>query len=66
MEDTTRLATLEQDINTYVTDMKAKFITGNTSFGEWDSYKDTLNKMGFDELMQIYQRGLDDYNSKVK
>lgn len=66
MEDTTRLITLEEDINTYVDTMAAKFVSGNSSFDEWEEYVATLEKMNLKELLEIYQRGLDDYVEKSK
>ena len=64
-EDATKLTTLETDIKTYVDDMTAKFVAGTESFDGWDDYIATLERMGLDELMGIYQSGLDDYNSKL-
>lgn len=51
-------------METYITDMRAKFITGDANFEEdWDNYVQTLNRMGLEELMTIYQSGLDTYNA---
>ena len=59
-----RLSVLENDVETYITDMRAKFITGDANFEEdWDNYVQTLNRMGLEELMTIYQSGLDTYNA---
>jgi len=59
-----RLTVLENDIITYVTDMRAKFITGDASLdNDWDMYVNTLNRMGLAELVSIYQSGLDAYNA---
>lgn len=63
-EDTQRLAVVSQDINTYVEDMRAKFITGNTSFDAWETYVNTITNMGLAEYTEIMQRGLDNYLSK--
>lgn len=63
-EDSQRLTVVSQDITTYVTDMRAKFITGNTSFDKWDEYVNTVKSMGLEEFTAIIQRGLDSYNSK--
>lgn len=62
--DSNRLSVLNQDIGTYVTDMRSQFITGNASFDAWDTYVTTLENMGLQELIEITQRGLDDYNSR--
>jgi putative aldouronate transport system substrate-binding protein len=63
-EDTQRLAVVSQDINTYVDDMRAKFITGNVSFDTWPAYVKTIQDMGLNEYTAIMQRGLDNYLSK--
>lgn len=58
-----RLSTLENDIKTYLNDMRAKFITGELDIdAQWDNYVNTLNRMGLEELCSIYQSGLDAYN----
>ncbi len=63
-EDATRLATLQTDINSYVTESAAKFVTGELKIeSDWETYLSTLNAIGLEELMEIYQRGLDAYNA---
>ncbi|WNQ10759.1 extracellular solute-binding protein [Paenibacillus aurantius] len=59
-EDEKRVA-METDINSYVTEMQAKFITGKASFAEWDNYIATLKKMKLDDYMKIYQAAYDRY-----
>ena len=39
----------------------AKFIRGEMSFDEWDTYCKTLEGMGLDEWVGIYQERLDSY-----
>ena len=39
----------------------AKFIKGEMSFDEWDNYVKTVNGMGVDEWVGIYQAVLDTY-----
>lgn len=63
LEDSVRRATLEQDIVSYIDEMTAKFVTGNVSFDEWDTYLSNLDKMGFAELMEIYNRGYENYTA---
>ena len=66
-EEYRRLAVLESDIKTYVTDMKAKFITGEASLeNDWDTYVARLETMQLAELMSIYQNGLNRYNEAAK
>ncbi|GHU74701.1 sugar ABC transporter substrate-binding protein [Clostridia bacterium] len=61
-EENERLVDLRLDIDTYVTDMRAKYISGSESLDTWDTYVSTLEKMGLDEYRQIVQAGLDRYN----
>lgn len=63
-EDSERLSVLTTDISTYLTDMTAKFITGEADFGQWEDYKSKVDKMGHDEYREIVQRALDNYNEK--
>ena len=51
------------DINTYVTQMEAKFITGNEPMDNWDKYIETLNKMKLNELEIVYQNAYNRWNS---
>ena len=63
-EDSERLSVLTTDISTYLTDMTAKFITGEARFDQWEDYKSKVEKMGLDEYREIVQRALDNYNAK--
>ncbi|GGI46401.1 ABC transporter substrate-binding protein [Paenibacillus marchantiophytorum] len=60
-EENQKMAALSADINTYVTEMNAKFVTSKTPFSEWDSYVETLKKMKLNEYMSIYQAAYDRY-----
>lgn len=51
------------DISTYVTEMTAKFITGEVSLDEWDTYVDTLYDMGLQDAIDVYQNALDNYEA---
>jgi len=59
-----RLLILQNDINTYVSESSAKFVIGELSFDEWDSYVSTLEKIGIEEWVSIYQEALDSLNNK--
>ena len=56
-----RLLILDTDIHTYMKSCAAKFIRGEMSFDEWDTYCKTLEGMGLEELVGIYQERLDTY-----
>ena len=58
-EENERMATLGKDINTYISEMTAKFITGDMPFSEWDTYINTLKKMGLDEYIEINKQAIE-------
>lgn len=51
------MGTLGTDIQTYVDEMRDKFILNGT--GEWDAYVSTLESMGLKRYIEIYQSALD-------
>lgn len=63
-DDSQKLTTVSHDIDTYVADMRAKFVTGAQPFSYWDTYVSTIQKMGLSDYTAIVQRGLDSYNKK--
>ena len=54
-----RLVVLETDLNNYLKEATAKFIIGELPFEEWDTYVETLNKIGLEEWVSIYQDAFD-------
>lgn len=64
-EESKRYATLNSEINTYMTEQRARFFTleGDIS-AEWDSYVQNLKNMGIEEMISIYQAALDRYNAR--
>ncbi|KRE64161.1 extracellular solute-binding protein [Paenibacillus sp. Soil750] len=50
---------IRTDLDTYTDEMRAKFISGDQSFAEWDAYVATLKKMGVDKLEKMFQESLD-------
>lgn len=61
-EDQVRVSSLTADLNPYVTQSMAQFITGDLDIEtEWENYVNTLKRMGVDELVELYQKGYDDY-----
>jgi len=63
IEEAEKLNELQNDIHTYIDNMRAEFITGKTSFDKWDEYVQQIEKMGFKEYMEIYQKGYERYMS---
>ena len=52
-EEIERLTIIETDIRTYFRQMEAKFVTGEESFANWESYIETLKKMGADDYLTL-------------
>jgi putative aldouronate transport system substrate-binding protein len=64
-EELGRLSTLNVDIGSYVSSMQAKWIVEGGVEEEWDTYMSTLEKMGYDEFMEIQQTALERYQSNL-
>lgn len=54
-EEQEKLKQIETDLETYVEQMEAKFIVGDTPISQWDEYIKTVQKIGADDLVKIYQ-----------
>lgn len=46
---------IKTDLDVYVSECQAKFITGEMSFDDWDKYCATLESLRVDELVSYYQ-----------
>lgn len=56
VEETENLSNYTSEINTYVSEMTLKFITGNASIkDEWDSYMEFLENSSLDEACAVYE-----------
>lgn len=59
-----RLESLSSDLDKYVRESAALFITGKTPFSKWDEYVQEIEKMKLDEYMNIqkaaYERLMED------
>ena len=60
-EDTDDMVAITTDIETYIKENRALFVTGKKSFDEWDSYVKGLDNMRLDRYMEIYQNAVDRY-----
>lgn len=56
------ITNLRSDLDTYVKQMEAKFVTGQEPLSNWDKYVSQLKKMGSDRLVEIYQAAYDRWN----
>ena len=55
-EDIDVIETYTSDIQTYTNENYLKFITGDRDLSEFDEYVATLEGMGLNEVIAIYQR----------
>ena len=53
-----------ENIGNYITEMTCKFITGVEPLTNFDTYMDTLQKMGIENLVALYQEAYDSFNSR--
>ncbi|MBE6991540.1 MAG: extracellular solute-binding protein [Ruminococcaceae bacterium] len=57
-------STIYADIDTFVSENLSKFMTGDKSFDEWDSFIDQVYDMGIEDCIEIYQAAYDRYAAK--
>ena len=53
-EESETIATAGTDYNTYYNENILKFITGDLDFDQWDTFVQTLNEYGVEEVLEIY------------
>ena len=64
-EEASELATIMNNINTFVDEMENKFITGLVDIGsEWEAYQAQLEKFGMSRAIEIKQAAYDRYMAK--
>lgn len=54
----------KMDLDTYVNEMTAKFISGAESFDNYEQFVENVKKMGAEDLVAIQQAALDRYNAR--
>ena len=59
IEENDKVAATATDLTTYVEQMEAKFITGVEPLDNWDDYVKTIEAMGIDEYVEVYQAAYD-------
>ncbi|ETT86224.1 extracellular solute-binding protein [Viridibacillus sp. FSL R5-0477] len=59
LEENDKISTITTDVQTYVDEMTAGFITGKQDFGKWDEYKKSLDKMGLQTYLEVSQEAYD-------
>ena len=63
-EESKELATITNELGTYVSEMSLKFIFGTESFDNWDKYIETLQGMKLDRALEIENAALERYNAR--
>ncbi len=53
-----------ENMSTYISEMNYKFITGAEPLTNFDTYMDTLQKMGIEDLIALYQQAYDNFNAR--
>jgi len=59
LEDTEKVNDIRRDLDLYVQESEAKFITGEMGFDKWDEYVRTCERLGIRELEKFYQKAYD-------
>ncbi|MFI2858088.1 ABC transporter substrate-binding protein [Paenibacillus sp. JSM ZJ436] len=65
-EELDQINQIEPDLIKFVNTQRAKFIVDGMDDKAWDAYVKTVQDMGLDKLMEIYQTALDRYNTALK
>ena len=63
-EDAAEYAKLSADVSTYHSEMRAKFISGEVSLDQFDTYIQGLKDRGIDRMIEIMQKALDEFNAR--
>ncbi len=63
-EEESELASLYTDIKTYVSECNVKFLLGQMSLDDYDSFRQTLKDMGIERCIELKQAALDRYNAR--
>lgn len=56
VEENDQISAITTDLQTYIDEMNAEFITGKRSFDQWDEYINTLDKMGVEKYVELSQK----------
>lgn len=62
-EELQRVNALTVDLQTFIEQMEAKIVVGQDPVSKWEDYVQTMNKMGVEELVKIYQASYDRWKS---
>ena len=62
-EDSSELAKILSEVTTYVDEYTVKFVAGQISFSEWETYVSQLESLKIDRAIEIYQKAYDAYSN---
>lgn len=62
-DESTTLAENYTDINKFVAESQASFITTGVTDDSWNAYVSAINSMGIDQVLAVYQAAFDRYNA---
>ncbi|MDO4295379.1 MAG: extracellular solute-binding protein [bacterium] len=63
-DESKELATITNEIGTYVDEMVLKFIFGTESLDKWDEYVQTIQNMNLERALEIENSALERYNAR--
>lgn len=63
-EESQIIAEKNSDIATYAAENVIGFVTGATSFDQWDSFVQEIKDMGLQDILDAYQTALNRYNER--
>ncbi|MDR1559259.1 MAG: extracellular solute-binding protein, partial [Clostridiales bacterium] len=63
-DESQRLATIMNEVNTYVDEMFVRYIMGQDGVDDFDAFRQNLSNMGIEEAVSITQAALDRYNAR--
>lgn len=63
-EDNAEYAKIKTAVDTYYLEMRAKFISGEVSLDQFDTYIQGLKDRGIDRMIEIMQKALDEFNAR--
>jgi len=59
VEENDQVAATATDLSTYIEQMEAKFITGVEPLSNWDKFVSTVESMGIEDYVAVYQTAYD-------
>ena len=63
-EQADELASIQNNIDTYASEMALKFVIGDESLDNYDAFVDRLNQLGMQRLIEIHQEAYDTFLAK--